>query len=135
LISASEVLIPVGGFQTWLVEGFGFLGESNLRIFAASFTAIIIAESLDTEIYHKVLKHRWFWRVCRSNSISVPTDTVLFNGIAFLGIFGWPLLLAMTATEIFVKWGVGLIYALFRGEPDEGAAASWAETVSRNPQD
>ncbi len=135
LIAASRALTPAGTFQEWLVTGFDYLKQSNLRVFVASFTAIIIAESLDTEIYHKVLHHKWFWRVCRSNSISVPTDTLLFNSIAFLGVLPAPVLVAMTLGEIFIKYAVSLLYALLGQDPQTQQGAKWGQKyTSEQPE-
>lgn len=101
----------------------GLAGMSNVvecmllgvewRIIAASFTAIVLAEATDTEFYHR-LHLPWIGRVAASNAISIPLDSLLFNGIAFAGIFEPEMLLAIIWGEIVVKFGIGLIVAVPR---------------------
>jgi uncharacterized integral membrane protein (TIGR00697 family) len=59
------------------------------RIVLASIVAEVIGELLDTEIYHlwvSRVTHRYQWaRVLTSNSISVPTDSLIFVWLAFGG--------------------------------------------------
>jgi len=90
------------------------VGEVHWRIIAASITAILLAETADTEIYHRLLQQRWLVRVAGSNSISIPLDSVLFNGIAFAGIFAVPVLAAIIFGEIVVKFVSGGLVALWR---------------------
>ena len=67
--------------------GVDSLATSGPRIFLASFLAIILAETADTEIYHKLRDRSWAVRVLSSNVVSVPLDSITFNVIAFAGIF------------------------------------------------
>jgi hypothetical protein len=53
------------------------------RIIGASFLAIVLAETADTEVYQRLLRYPWLVRVAGSNAISVPLDTVLFSLVAF----------------------------------------------------
>lgn len=85
-----------------------------IRIIVASILAIVLAETADTEIYHKMLDKSWFRRVVSSNSISIPLDTVLFTGIAFLGIFPLIVLAEIVFADIIIKYIVGLIVAIRR---------------------
>lgn len=84
------------------------------RIVLASFTAIILAETTDTEVYHRLPGLSWIQRVSASNAFSIPLDSLLFNGIAFLGVFEPSLLVAIIFGEIVVKTGMGLFVALPR---------------------
>ena len=61
--------------------------EVPWRIILASFFAIVLSETADTEIYHRLLQRSWFQRVLGSNLVSIPLDSVLFNVIAFAGVF------------------------------------------------
>lgn len=101
-----------------------FLGVP-IRIVVASAIAMAFSELADTEIYHTLRNRIWIIRVISSNAISVPTDTILFNCIAFLVfVSGVPMaqigytLLPLTAlvslvlTDILIKWGVATIIAL-----------------------
>jgi len=101
---------------TWLAHGWSLLLGNGPRVYAASFTAIILAEALDTEVYHRLRQRSWFTRVAGSNAVSVPADSLLFNLIAFAGAAGFaPLLIAqMIFGEITVKYTVGAAYGLLR---------------------
>ncbi len=105
----------------WLRDGFGNLVASSTRVFIASFVAIILAEATDTEVYHRLRHRSWLVRVSRSNAVSIPLDSMLFNLIAFAGIFPWPMLISIAFGEVIVKFSVGAVYALFR-PPEEAAA-------------
>lgn len=84
------------------------------RIILASVTAIVLAESIDTEVYQRFIKHHWLTRVSISNAFSIPADSLLFNGIAFAGVFALPMLAAIVAGEIVVKFAAGGVVALWR---------------------
>lgn len=87
--------------------------DVSWRIILASFTAIVLAEGADTEFYHR-LYMPWLHRVAASNAVSVPLDSLLFNGIAFVGVFEPEMLLAIIWGEIVVKYGIGIVVALPR---------------------
>jgi uncharacterized integral membrane protein (TIGR00697 family) len=97
----------------WLHEATSMLMENGWRVFLASFLAIIIAEATDTEIFHHYRDRSWITRVTRSNAVSIPIDSVLFNLIAFAGSsFFPPLILAKVILgEIISKFVVGFLYA------------------------
>lgn len=63
------------------------LGAVEWRIILASFIAIILAETADTEIYQYYISNTWAMRVLKSNAVSIPLDSLLFNAIAFAGVF------------------------------------------------
>jgi hypothetical protein len=88
--------------------------EVPWRIILASFIAIVLSEAADTEIYHKLLHRSWLQRVTGSNLISIPLDSILFNLIAFLGVFQGPLLVAIIFGEIVTKFTTGALAALWR---------------------
>jgi uncharacterized PurR-regulated membrane protein YhhQ (DUF165 family) len=88
--------------------------EVPIRIIIASIIAIVLAETADTEIYHKLLSKSWFVRVVSSNTISVPLDTVLFTCIAFLFVFPLSMLVEIIFADIVVKFAVGLVIAIGR---------------------
>ena len=71
-------------------EWFGPVLNPVLRITAASVIAQVVAELLDTEVYHRfVLRfgHRQQWgRVLASNAVSIPVDSIVFVAIAFGGV-------------------------------------------------
>lgn len=90
-----------------------FLGV-EWRIITASFIAIILSETADTEVYQKLLKKPWMQRVIGSNLVSIPLDSILFNIIAFYGVFEAGMLVAIIFGEIVAKFATGFIAALWR---------------------
>lgn len=98
----------------WLATAAWMLQESGMRVFLASFLAIIIAESANTEVYEYYRERSWFGRVSRSNAVSIPLDSALFNLIAFAGASFFPplVLLKVIVGEIIAKICVSYAYAL-----------------------
>lgn len=97
---------------TWLASGSGSLAESGPRLFVASFLAIVLAETADTEIYHHLRDRSWTMRVLSSNMVSVPMDSILFNVVAFAGIFAPMMLVQIIFGEVVIKFSVSALYAL-----------------------
>jgi uncharacterized PurR-regulated membrane protein YhhQ (DUF165 family) len=93
-----------------------FLGV-EWRIIAASFIAIILSETADTEVYQRLLQRPWIQRVVGSNLVSIPLDSLLFNVIAFAGVFSPSMLAAIIFGEIVTKFATGALVALWRS-PD-----------------
>ncbi|MFA5256781.1 MAG: VUT family protein [Opitutales bacterium] len=98
--------------QDWLAGSMSSLAQSGPRVFVASFLAIVIAEAADTEIYHRLRNRSWAVRVLNSNAASVPLDSVLFNVVAFAGIFSPMLLVQIIFGEVVIKYSISAIYAL-----------------------
>jgi uncharacterized integral membrane protein (TIGR00697 family) len=100
--------------MVWLQEATAMLIENGWRVFLASFLAIIVAESTDTEIFHYYRDRSWITRVIRSNAISIPVDSIMFNLIAFAGSAFFPplILFKVILGEIISKFLVGILYAL-----------------------
>ena len=96
-----------------------FLGV-EWRIITASFIAIVLSETADTEIYHRLLHRSWLQRVTGSNLISIPLDSLLFNVIAFAGVFAPGMLTAIIFGEIVAKFATGALAALWKAPPDPG---------------
>lgn len=99
----------------WLETSAGMLMENGWRVFAASFLAILIAESADTEVFHHYRDKSWIGRVFRSNAVSIPIDSALFNLVAFAGSSYFPpfVLAKVILGEIVAKFLVGMVYACF----------------------
>lgn len=109
-------------YQMICVAAVGMVLESIFldvpwRIIVASFIAIVLSETADTEIYHKLLRLSWMKRVLGSNIISIPLDSILFNGIAFLGVFEPGMLVAITFGEIVAKFITGTLAAFWYSRP------------------
>lgn len=84
------------------------------RIIGASFLAIMLAETADTEVYQRLLRYPWLMRVAGSNAVSVPLDTLLFTLIAFAGVLSWADIGALLFGEILIKYAMGAIVALWK---------------------
>lgn len=95
-------------------SGLSIVGAADWRITVASVLAIVVSEAADTEIYQRLLAHRWMIRVAGSNAVSIPLDTALFNLIAFAGVLPWGMLAAVMFGEIVVKFAAGIVVALWR---------------------
>lgn len=108
---------------------FGALLIPVARIVVGSVVAQVVAELVDTEIYHMVLQrlgshHQWA-RVVVSNVVSIPTDSVVFALVAFAGSVDPSTLLQIMWSNVLVKslttavtWP--LIYAVREpGDPEE----------------
>lgn len=104
------VLLPAqtdwanGGGQT----AWEFLFSLQMRIVFASILTALIAELIDTKVYHlwtRGGREEWpqWTRVFASNSISIPVDSLLFPIIAFAGVVGTEGLQQMVWTNIIVK--------------------------------
>jgi uncharacterized PurR-regulated membrane protein YhhQ (DUF165 family) len=103
------------------IAAFGMVLESMFlgvewRIITASFIAIILSETADTEVYQKLIKRSWMHRVIGSNLVSIPLDSILFNLIAFHGVFATGMLIAIIFGEIVAKFATGFIAALWRSK-------------------
>lgn len=115
-VPATEGLRSTG--WDWLADGVAMLTENGWRVFLASFLATVLAESADTEVFHRLRERSWWVRVFRSNAVSIPVDSLLFNLIAFAGSVWFPIhiLLQVIAGEIVAKFLVGALYAVFLGK-------------------
>jgi queuosine precursor transporter len=107
-----------GNGWEWLSGSMSSLADGGPRVFVASFLAIILAESADTEIYHRLRERSWAVRVLRSNMVSVPMDSIIFNVVAFAGWFSPLLLVQIIFGEIVTKFTVSAIYALLPEKKD-----------------
>jgi len=85
-----------------------------MRIIVASFLAIVLAETADTEIYQKLLRYPWLVRVAGSNAVSVPLDTLLFTLVAFAGVLSTTEIVALLFGETITKYAIGIVVALWR---------------------
>ncbi|MCU0565895.1 MAG: queuosine precursor transporter [Oculatellaceae cyanobacterium Prado106] len=105
--------IAIAAFANVLMSG---LLAVPIRIIIASFTAIIISETADTEVYQRLLERSWLVRVAGSNAVSVPLDTVIFWVIAFLGELPPMQMVSLIIGEIIIKYAIGAVTALYRGQ-------------------
>ena len=82
------------------------------RITVASWVAYLVSENLDVYVYswfRKLTNGRHLWlRNAISTLPSLAVDSLIFVPLAFAGIPGFPILLAIKG-QIVVKWVVGII--------------------------
>lgn len=83
-----------------------------LRFILASFLAIMLAETADTEVYQRFIKRRWILRVAASNAISIPLDSTVFTLIAFAGTFTIATMAEIIAADILAKLVIGFLAAV-----------------------
>jgi uncharacterized PurR-regulated membrane protein YhhQ (DUF165 family) len=85
-----------------------------LRYVAVSFLAILVSETADTEVYHRLLHRRWIARVAGSNAVSAPLDTILFTTLAFAGApfatAAW--MTQVIVTDVIVKYAASMVAAI-----------------------
>jgi uncharacterized PurR-regulated membrane protein YhhQ (DUF165 family) len=107
-----------------LIAAVGMVFESLVlgvewRIITASFIAIVLSEAADTEVYQKLLRRSWMQRVIGSNLISIPLDSLLFNVIAFAGVFAPKMLVGIIFGEMVTKFATGVVAALWRADEND----------------
>lgn len=107
----------------WAGNSLEMLAQSGPRVLAASFIAIVLSEAANTEVYHRFRHRTWLTRVTRSNAVAIPLDSLLFNLIAFAGVFEWRLIAQIVFGEIVTKFAVGALYALWRPPSEKSLAA------------
>jgi len=83
-----------------------------LRFIVASFLAIVLAETADTEVYQRFIERRWLLRVAASNAISIPLDSTVFTVIAFAGTFTIATMTEIIAADILAKLVIGFMAAV-----------------------
>ena len=85
-----------------------------LRYVAVSFLAIVVAETANTEVYHRLLRFRWLARVAGSNAVAAPIDTILFTTLAFAGApfatLQW--MTQVIVTDVLVKYAASMVAAI-----------------------
>ena len=84
-----------------------------IRISLASVVAGVVAEFIDTEVYHLFVtritkKYQWL-RVLLSNAVSVPIDTLIFTSIAFLGVLDSKVIFDIIIFNCVVKYSVSVL--------------------------
>jgi queuosine precursor transporter len=84
------------------------------RIITASFLAIVLAETADTEVYQKLMRYPWLVRVAGSNAVSVPLDTLLFTLVAFGGVLATGEMISLLFGEVLTKYVIGGVLALWK---------------------
>ncbi len=114
-LDVGELIYRKGKDERHLAVTWGYVEVRGDRV-------IVLAETADTEVYQRLLGRSWMQRVIGSNAVSIPLDSVIFNAIAFAGVFAAPKLAAIVFGEIVVKTIVGGLTALWRSSAVRGRA-------------
>lgn len=101
-ISIVVALLLSGLYNIWAGTG--------MQIVYASAIALLIGEITDTEIFERIKTNNWASKAIRSNVVSVPLDSILFNTIAFYSTTYQDKIIGFTLGDIVFKM---LIAAFF----------------------
>ncbi len=120
------IMIAIAAFLNLVIT---IIGAVAWRIILASFIAIVLAEAADTEIYQRHISSSWGMRVFKSNAVSIPLDSLLFNTIAFAGVYSNRVVASIIFGEIVFKSLVSAVIAIrpivyFRQRHGFGKSAS-----------
>lgn len=86
------------------------------RFIGASFVAIVIAETADTEVFHALRTRSWTTRVLSSNAVSVPVDTAIFVMLAFYGTLPNNVTWQIFQNDVLWKYSIATIIAINIGK-------------------
>jgi len=78
------------------------------RVALASFAAFAVSETVDTLVYHRLLKQPKWLRINGSNVPSSLVDSIVFPLLAF----GWPPLVGIMALQFGAKVLGGLLWSV-----------------------
>jgi len=103
--------MPPGEFSgTALLESYRQVFGQTPRIVIASITAFVAAGLLDVELFARLRKRiNPGGRVVVSNAVGLLLDAVLFNSIAFLGVFTLGEIGSLVTGEYVMKIAVTLV--------------------------
>ena len=94
---------------------FGMVLSPTWRLVFASIVAQIVSELVDGQVYQvwvNKVGHKLQWmRVLTSNSVSVPLDSALFCGLAFVGRMPFAVVVSIFVANIIAK-GITTIISL-----------------------
>lgn len=101
---------PADFTGTALLESYKNVFSQTPRIVVASITAFVAAGLLDVELFAGLrARLNPGWRVVISNSVGLLLDAVLFNSIAFLGVFTLGEIGSLMTGEYAMKIAVTLV--------------------------
>ena len=102
LLWKMSVLIASGSLLSWLMN------RNAGQIALASFVAFAAAATVDTAVYHKLLRLPKWARINGSNVPAALVDSIIFPALAF----GWPLLWAVMLGQFLAKVAGGSLWSL-----------------------
>ena len=112
--SLLSLAMPWSKDGLWAKEAYNQIFGISLRFSVASLVAYAVGEYQDVFTFFLATDKwgkKYFWlRSNLSNLWSQLVDSVLFNAIAFIGVYKWPVLLSITLTWWLYKVGMGLAY-------------------------
>jgi uncharacterized integral membrane protein (TIGR00697 family) len=124
IITAGVINLLMAGYLMWvaavpgdpdwgLQEEFSAILGPIWRIVLASIAAEIFSELVDTEVYHifvsRITKRYQWARVLTSNSLSVPTDNIIFAVGAFGWFLPWSVVWDIFVFNLMVKYGITVL--------------------------
>jgi uncharacterized integral membrane protein (TIGR00697 family) len=126
-----SLVMPWSKSGLWVEASYNQIFGISLRFAIASLVAYAVGEYQDIFTFFLMtdkLDGRYFWlRSNISNLWSQLVDSVLFNVIAFIGVYTWPVLVSVTITWWLYKVLMGVAYTplsyigikLLKGKNDE----------------
>jgi len=113
LIFQIYVMMKPAPGNEFVQDAVSLIFGSTWRIILASIVAEFISEMVDTNVYSKWVnkfgqKHQW-GRVLFSNIVAGPLDVIIFNLIAFSGLWPWDLIVAVTKTEFVIRIAMAVV--------------------------
>ncbi len=114
LYSLVSLAAPWSPDGLWAKEGYEQMFGISVRIAFASLLAFAIGEYQDVLsffFFKAKLGGKYFWlRSNLSNIWGQFLDTVIFNAVAFIGVYSWPVFLSITITWWLYKVAMGFLY-------------------------
>jgi len=94
-------------------SSFNAIFGQNMRIIIGSVVAFLVSQVVDVTVFHKIKKvtgnkHLWL-RATGSTLVSQLVDSYIVLFIAFSGIFGWQLILAVGIMNYLYKFFMAII--------------------------
>jgi uncharacterized integral membrane protein (TIGR00697 family) len=112
--SLLSLWMPWSADGLWAQASYNQVFGVSLRFAAASLVAYAVGEYQDVFtffFFSKLWGQKYFWlRSNLSNIWSQLLDSVLFNAIAFIGIYSWPTLVSITLSWWLYKTAMGFAY-------------------------
>jgi uncharacterized integral membrane protein (TIGR00697 family) len=112
--SLLSLWMPWSADGLWAQASYNQVFGVSLRFAAASLVAYAVGEYQDVFtffFFSKLWGQKYFWlRSNLSNIWSQLLDSVLFNVIAFIGIYSWPTLVSITLSWWLYKTAMGFAY-------------------------
>jgi len=124
VVTAGVINLGMAGYLMWaasvpgdpswgLAREFSAILAPVWRIVLASIAAEVVSELLDTEVYHwfvtRITTRQQWARVLISNSVSVPTDNLIFAVGAFGWVLPWSVVWQIFVMNLAMKYGMTVV--------------------------